>query len=40
MALCGEREGTIVTMREAEEIVVDEGLIRVVPAWRWLLGMD
>jgi len=27
-------------MREAEEIVVDEGLIRVVPAWRWLLGMD
>lgn len=29
--------GTIVTMGESESLQVDEGTIKVVPAWRWLL---
>lgn len=35
MAALGKREGTIVTVREEEELRVPEGTIRVVPMWRW-----
>ncbi len=35
----GLRESTIVTMHDAEDIKVDGGLIHVVPAWAWMLGV-
>jgi len=37
MELSGEREGTIVTLSEAQDILVNEGTIHVVPSWQWLL---
>lgn len=37
MAALGVREGWVVTLDEEEEITVDEGVVHVVPAWRWLL---
>ena len=33
----GLNEGTIVTRSEQDEITTDEGTIKVVPAWRFLL---
>ncbi len=33
----GLRESTIVTMHDSEDIAVDGGVIRVVPAWAWML---
>lgn len=33
----GVEEGTIVTLYGEESITVPEGVIRVVPAWKWLL---
>jgi hypothetical protein len=35
----GLGEATIVTMHESEEISVDDGIIHVVPAWAWMLGV-
>ena len=35
----GLREGTIVTMHDAEDLAVAGGVIHVVPAWSWMLGM-
>ena len=37
MAALGVREGWVVTLDEEGEIAVDEGVVHVVPAWRWLL---
>lgn len=37
MAELEYREGTIVTLAEAEEIRVPEGTIRAVPLWRWTI---
>lgn len=39
MGEIGLREGTIVTMHDAEELGVEGGVIHVVPAWAWVLGM-
>lgn len=39
MAELGEREATIVTLADEEEVRVAEGTIRVVPMWRWSLGL-
>ena len=33
----GLSEGTIVTLDEDDRLTTDEGIIQVVPAWRWLL---
>ena len=38
MARFGTGEGVIVTFDEEHDIEVPEGVIRVVPAWKWLLG--
>jgi hypothetical protein len=35
----GLRESTIVTMHHAEDLTVDNGVIHVVPAWAWMLGV-
>jgi len=35
----GLTESTVVTMHDAEDIRVDGGFIRVVPAWSWMLGV-
>ena len=35
----GLGESTIVTMHDAEDITVDSGVIHVVPAWSWMLGV-
>jgi hypothetical protein len=35
----GLRKSTIVTMHDAEEITVDGGVIHIVPAWAWMLGV-
>ena len=40
MAELGLRSGTIVTRNEEDEIEVEAGKIRVVPAWRFLLSMS
>ncbi len=37
MGRFGNNVGTIVTIDEEEDIKVEEGSIRVVPAWKWLL---
>jgi uncharacterized protein len=39
MAELGSREATIVTIADEKRIRVDEGRIRVVPMWRWALGL-
>jgi len=39
MQVTGLCESTIVTMHDAEDIVADDGVIRVVPAWAWMLGV-
>jgi len=38
MAELGLREATMVTLRAEEEVRLASGSVRVVPAWRWLLG--
>jgi predicted AAA+ superfamily ATPase len=38
MGEVGLREGTIVTMHDAEDLGVAGGVIHVVPAWAWMLG--
>lgn len=40
MDAMGVPEGTVVTEREERDIAVPEGTVRVVPAWKWLLGRD
>jgi predicted AAA+ superfamily ATPase len=35
----GLQESTIVTMHDSERITVDGGVINVVPAWAWMLGV-
>jgi len=35
----GVRESTIVAMHESEDITVDSGVIHIVPAWAWMLGV-
>lgn len=37
MRTLGVRRGTIVTLRDTEQVEIDEGSIEVIPAWRWLL---
>jgi predicted AAA+ superfamily ATPase len=39
MAECGIESGTVVTLRESEEVMTPRGPILLVPAWRWLLGI-
>lgn len=39
MGEVGLREGTIVTMHDAEDIGAAGGVIHVVPAWAWMLGV-
>ena len=40
-AMAGQnKEATIITQNDDEEIKVPEGIIRVVPAWAWLLGIE
>lgn len=39
MAEAGLRESTILTMHDSEDITVDSGVIHVVPAWAWMLGV-
>lgn len=38
MATTGVDEGTIVTLRESEDVSLEQGVVHVVPAWRWFLG--
>jgi predicted AAA+ superfamily ATPase len=38
MARFGTGEGVIVTMDEEDEHVCEEGVVRIVPAWRWFMG--
>ena len=38
MARFGREKGVIITLDEESRIAVDEGVIEVVPAWKWLLG--
>ena len=40
MARFDSKEGAIVTLDEEGEIAVEEGSIRVIPAWKWLLSSD
>ena len=40
MGPMGVPEGTVVTEREERELEVPEGRVRVVPAWKWLLGRE
>lgn len=35
----GLRESAIVTLHDSEDIAVDGGVIHVVPAWAWMLGL-
>ena len=35
----GVRESTIVAMHESEDITVESGVIHIVPAWAWMLGV-
>jgi predicted AAA+ superfamily ATPase len=35
----GLRESTLVTMHDSEDVTVDSGVIHVVPAWAWMLGV-
>ena len=37
MARTGVDEGTVVTLRESEDVRLVQGLAHVVPAWRWFL---
>ncbi|MFA5844786.1 MAG: hypothetical protein WC971_08155 [Coriobacteriia bacterium] len=39
MGETGLRESTIVTMHDAEDLTVADGVIHVVPAWAWALGI-
>ncbi len=39
MGETGLRESTILTMHDSEEIPVESGVIHVVPAWAWMLGV-
>lgn len=36
-ATTGLTEGTVITLRETEELALAHGTVRVVPAWRWFL---
>lgn len=38
MKAFGREESWIITMDEKRDILVDDGTVHVVPAWRWLLG--
>ena len=40
LAATGLAEGTVVTLRESEELALAHGTVRVVPAWRWFLGCE
>ena len=35
----GLRESTVVTVHDSEEITVESGVVHVVPAWTWMLGV-
>ncbi|KAF0209428.1 MAG: ATP-binding protein [Actinomycetota bacterium] len=39
MGETGLRESTIVTMHDSEDIIVDSGIVHVVPAWDWMLDV-
>jgi hypothetical protein len=39
MGETGLGESTIVTMHDAEDVSVSSGVIHVVPAWAWMLGV-
>lgn len=38
MARLEKNAATIVTLDEETDITISEGVIHVVPAWKWLLG--
>ncbi len=38
MARFEKDEATVITLEEETDINVPEGVIRVMPAWKWLLG--
>ena len=40
MTELGRREATIVTLYERDTVEVGAGIVEVVPAWRWLLGLE
>ncbi|MBQ9059324.1 MAG: ATP-binding protein [Atopobiaceae bacterium] len=40
MARTGIGEGTVVTLRESEDVRLDTGIVHVVPAWRWFLELE
>jgi predicted AAA+ superfamily ATPase len=40
MAETGLDRGEIVTLREEGSVKTDAGIIRIVPAWRWLLERE
>jgi predicted AAA+ superfamily ATPase len=35
----GIAQGLIITFDETQEIEIQEGLIKVIPAWQWLLNV-
>ena len=37
MARTGIDEGTVVTLRESEDVSLAQGVAHVIPAWRWFL---
>ena len=40
MTELGRRDATIVTLYERDTVEVGAGTVEVVPAWRWLLGLE
>jgi len=40
MTELGRRTATIVTLYERDTVEVAAGAVEVVPAWRWLLGLE
>ena len=38
MARLEKDEATVITLDEETDITIPEGVIHVVPAWKWLLG--
>jgi predicted AAA+ superfamily ATPase len=37
-ALYGLTEGLIVTNNQEEEVACEEGVVKVIPAWKWMIG--
>ena len=39
MAKTGIKDANIITLREATQIETEHGVIEVIPAWKWSLGL-